>query len=118
MTNVPTKYQLPTPYGFRDTARTNFFPPPAHTPAHLDTIGENNTPTALKGCGVKSYKLNTFQVPSELLIDKMSNSNSNSTFIALNLCQKTDSKAHHTKTLFNIQKPEYSSDGYNSKSSI
>ena len=35
-----------------------------------------------------------------------SNSNSNSTFIALNLCQKTDSKAHHTKTLFNIQKPE------------
>ena len=33
-------------------------------------------------------------------------SNSNSTFIALNLCQKTDSKAHHTKTLFNIQKPE------------
>ena len=35
-----------------------------------------------------------------------SNSNSNNTFIALNLCQKTDSKAHHTKTLFNIQKPE------------
>ena len=26
------------------------------------------------------------------------NSNSNSTFIALNLRQKTDSKAHHTKT--------------------
>ena len=26
--------------------------------------------------------------------------------MALNLCQKTDSKAHHTKTLFNIQKPE------------
>ena len=36
----------------------------------------------------------------------ITNSNSNSTFIALNLCQKTDSKAHHTKTLFNIQKPE------------
>ena len=35
-----------------------------------------------------------------------SNSNTNSTFIALNLRQKTDSKAHHTKTLFNIQKPE------------
>ena len=34
------------------------------------------------------------------------NSNSNSTFIVLNLCQKTDSEAHHTKTLFNIQKPE------------
>ena len=48
LTNVPTKYQLPTPYSFRDIARTNFFPPPAH----LDTMGENNTPTALKGCGV------------------------------------------------------------------
>ena len=34
------------------------------------------------------------------------NYNSNSTFIALNLWQKTDSKAHHTKTLFNIHKPE------------
>ena len=33
-----------------DTGRTNFFLPPAHMP---DTIGENNTPTALKGCGVK-----------------------------------------------------------------
>ena len=25
LTNVPTKYQLPTPYGFRDTARTKFY---------------------------------------------------------------------------------------------
>ena len=24
-----------------------------HPPAHPDTMGENNTPTALKGCGVK-----------------------------------------------------------------
>ena len=24
LTNVPTKYQLPTPYGFRDIARTDF----------------------------------------------------------------------------------------------
>ena len=24
LTNVPTKYQLPTPYGFRDTAQTRF----------------------------------------------------------------------------------------------
>ena len=30
LTNVPIKYQLPTPYGFRDTARTNFFPLPIH----------------------------------------------------------------------------------------
>ena len=39
-------------------------------------------------------------------LHKMLNSNSNSTFIALNLCQKTDSKAHHTKTWFYIKKPE------------
>ena len=25
LTNVPTKYELPTPYGFRDIARTRFF---------------------------------------------------------------------------------------------
>ena len=61
LTNVPTKYQLPAPYGFQDiartiifklkvtTAQTNFFPP-----AHRDTMGENNTPTALKGCEVKT----------------------------------------------------------------
>ena len=48
LTNVPTKYQLATPYSFCDTSRTNFFP----LSTHLDTMGENNTPTALKGCGV------------------------------------------------------------------
>ena len=25
LANVPTKYQLPTPYGFRDIARTTFY---------------------------------------------------------------------------------------------
>ena len=25
LTNVPTKYQLPTPYGFRDIAQTRFY---------------------------------------------------------------------------------------------
>ena len=25
LTDVPTKYQLPTPYGFRDIARTKFY---------------------------------------------------------------------------------------------
>ena len=25
LTNVPTKYQLPPPYGFRDIARTRFY---------------------------------------------------------------------------------------------
>ena len=35
LTNVPTKYQLPTPYGFWDTARRKTFPvdrPPIQTP--------------------------------------------------------------------------------------
>ena len=27
--------------------------PPGRPPAHPDTMGENNTPTALKGCGLK-----------------------------------------------------------------
>ena len=27
---------------------------PPRPPAHPDTMGENNTPTALKGCGVKT----------------------------------------------------------------
>ena len=49
LTNVPTKYQLPTPCGFRDT---ELFPP-----AHPDTMGENNTPIVLKGCGVKITSL-------------------------------------------------------------
>ena len=25
LTNIPTKYQLPTPYGFQDIARTRFY---------------------------------------------------------------------------------------------
>ena len=49
LSNVPSKYQLPTPYSFWNTARTTFF----LLPADPDTMGENNTPTALKGCGVK-----------------------------------------------------------------
>ena len=28
--------------------------PRTHPPTHPDTMGENNTPTALKGCGVKT----------------------------------------------------------------
>ena len=38
-TNVPTKYQLPTLYGFRDIARTNF----DHDVAHLHPL--TNVPT-------------------------------------------------------------------------
>ena len=29
---------------------------PGRPPTHPDTMGENNTPTALKGCGVKMCK--------------------------------------------------------------
>ena len=54
LSNVPTKYP---PYGFRDTGWTNFFPPPAHP----DTVGENSTPTAFKGCGVKSETVEQVQ---------------------------------------------------------
>ena len=46
-TIVTTKYQLPTPYGLRDTAWTNFS---RHPLAHPEAMCENN---ALKGCGVK-----------------------------------------------------------------
>ena len=38
---------------------------PTRTPAHPDTMGENNTPTALKGCGVKttvSYEVGTLRM--------------------------------------------------------
>ena len=87
--NVPTKYQLATPYSskikptkfyksrsLRQGQRSNqghtmtlhtYNPKPMSLPsvnflhftvseiqpAHPDTMGENNTPTALKGCGVK-----------------------------------------------------------------
>ena len=82
-TNVPTKYQLPTPYGFRDIAGKNFIRQGHHSkvksrsyhevahlqvppntfsrrpPAHPDTMGGNNTLTALKDCGAKRYGLMT-----------------------------------------------------------
>ena len=62
LTNVPTKYQLPAPYSFSDTARTNFFPPPDHPPAHPYTMRENNTPTALKCCGVEMETPETIRI--------------------------------------------------------
>ena len=50
LSNVPTKYQLPTLYGFRDITCKKLS---RHPPTYPDTMGENNTLTALKGCGVK-----------------------------------------------------------------
>ena len=35
-------------------AGQTFSPTPTHPPTYLDTMGENNTLTALKGCGVKT----------------------------------------------------------------
>ena len=55
-TNVPTKFQLPTPSCCWDTAQTYFFP----LSAHPDAMGENHTRTAIKGCGVKMYCLGPF----------------------------------------------------------
>ena len=44
LTNVPTKYQLPTHYGFRDTAQTIFFRSRSHhDDAHLQP--PTNAPT-------------------------------------------------------------------------
>ena len=88
LTNVPTKYQLPRPYSFRDIARTRFSNsrslrqcpyqvstsytlwflryspdklfPTARLSAHPDTMGENNSLTALKGCGVKMQSKGNF----------------------------------------------------------
>ena len=45
LTNVPTKYQRPTPCGFWDTAPPNFSHRP---PTHPDTMGEDNTPTVIR----------------------------------------------------------------------
>ena len=50
LTNVPNKYELLN-LTFSEI-QPYFFTPPAHP----DTMGENNTPTALKGCGIKANK--------------------------------------------------------------
>ena len=52
------------------------------------------------------YSICLLLFSSNNLLWLITHSNSNSTFIVLNLCQKADSKAHHTKTLVNIHKPE------------
>ena len=55
LTNVPTRYQLPI--NFLRYSPDKLFPAArlhARPPTHPDTMGENNTPTALKGCGVKT----------------------------------------------------------------
>ena len=49
VTNVPTKYQLPTPYGFWDTAQTNFFPPPTRPSRHHGWKQYPDSPEGLWG---------------------------------------------------------------------
>ena len=51
-TNVPTKYKLPTPYSFSDTAQINYS---CWWRSHsLGHHGWKQYPEALKGCGVKT----------------------------------------------------------------
>ena len=54
-TNVPTKFQLHTPYGFYKIQPGQTFSRPA---THPDAMGENNYRTALKGYGVKILTMN------------------------------------------------------------
>ena len=57
-TNVPMKFQLPTT--FLRYIQDNLF---LHRmPTHPDTIGENNTQTALKGCGVKIVIIKIYKI--------------------------------------------------------
>ena len=42
--------------------------PPTRPPAHPDTMGENNTPTVLKGCGVKTH-FSRYGIPQQLFSD-------------------------------------------------
>ena len=59
----PCPYQVSTSYTlqFLRYRPDKLFPPPGHPPAslpaHPDTMGENNTPTDLKGCGVIKFKI-------------------------------------------------------------
>ena len=73
-TNVPTKSQLPTPYGFWDTARTNFAcSPPAHIGAMGESNSESNTHTSPKGCGVKSmnYIVCRYYMPQSIIAGRL-----------------------------------------------
>ena len=53
LTNVPTKYQLPTLYGFRDIARTRFY---RSRSLWQGQMGENNTPWGKKHIVVHIYR--------------------------------------------------------------
>ena len=57
LTNVPTKYQLPTVSEIQPGQTFSNRPP-----THPDTMGENNTPTALKSCGVKMCSVNMLEI--------------------------------------------------------
>ena len=43
LTNVPTKHQLPTPYGFRDIARTRFYRSRSLRQGHRSNQGQTMT---------------------------------------------------------------------------
>ena len=81
----------------------------ANVSSHI-FVDENYTTTMIYMLRVIIYRAYKFLVCVLMLLSSLyrlyRDSNSNSTFIVLNVCQKTDSKAHHTKILFNIHKPE------------
>ena len=55
LANVSNNLQVSSSYTlqFLRYRPDKLFLPLTSMPAHLDTMGENNTPTAIKGCGVK-----------------------------------------------------------------
>ena len=50
LTNVPTKYQLPTPYGFLDIARTRFYRSRSLLQGQTKVIPQRCTPTPPNQC--------------------------------------------------------------------
>ena len=52
LTNVPTKYQHPTPYGFQDIAWTRFYRSRSLWQDQRSNQGHTMTLHTLKGCGV------------------------------------------------------------------
>ena len=63
LTNIPTKYQLlHLPVSEIQPRQIFSRRPPDRPPSHPDTVGENNTPTGPKDCGVKTEDLSEIYV--------------------------------------------------------
>ena len=66
LTNVPTKYQLSYASRFLRYSLDKLL-----AATHPDSMDENNTLTALKGCGVKIVEKNGQLLTSSILLDSM-----------------------------------------------